>query len=420
METGCIKHRCWIHLKKLILDTSHWMLDKTKKSIENQLSSTQNPVSVHFLKPLFSIVLIAIIALISSQTSAIEMDFKGQLSGWLIESDIYDHWENSTGIRYIPELNISHELDNETVLDSEISLNMFSSAGSGPYMDNSDIDLYRADIRYTTTHTETRIGLQKINFGPAVILRSLKWFDRLDPTDPLQLTDGVYALRFRYDSLNNANYWIWLLYGNDDPKGYELLASTSDNIETGGRVQYPLLSGDMAFTFHTREVDGSRFNIPEFRENRYALDGRWDLGIGIWFESLFQEQKTPLIPYKWTKRITLGADYTFNLGSGLYFLLEHMSTAMSEKILKWNNDYNTSAFQMSYSLGILDSISAIGYYSWEQDKYYQHISWTRTYDNFLIYLSLFYYPETVMNNIRFSQNIITGGRGVQIMVIYNH
>jgi hypothetical protein len=383
-------------------------------------SSIKYPVSVRFLKNCYLIFLIGLVLFINLESQALDWDLEGQLSGWAIESEINDHWENSIGLRYIPELNISHELNNDTVLDSEISVNSYAVSGSGPYMDDTDMDLYRADIRYTTTQTETRIGLQKINFGPAVILRSLKWFDRLDPTDPLQLTDGVYALRFRYDALNNANYCLWMLYGNDDPKGYELLPSTSDNIETGGRIQYPILFGEMAFTFHTRKVNGAQFDMPEFRENRYALDGRWDAGIGIWFESLFQEQKTPLLPYKWTKRISIGGDYTFDIGSGLYLLVEHMSTAMSGKILGWNEDYHTSAFRMRYDLGILDSISAIGYYSWERDKYYQHINWTRTYDNFIFNVSLFNYPETALDRGGLFQSLITGGRGIQIMVIYNH
>lgn len=407
IDTGYIKKRFWI------LDSRYW---KKLKNILKPVSSDQYPVSACFLLSIFSILFACSI----TTAHGLEYDIEGQLSGWGIESDINNHWENSTGLRYIPEFNMTHELENDTAIDSEISLNMFAYSGSGPYLDKTDIDLYRADIRYTTTHTETRIGLQKINFGPAVILRSLKWFDRLDPTDPLQLTDGVYALRFRYDTLNNANYWIWLLYGNDDPKGYELLPSTSDNIEAGGRVQYPLLSGDMAFTFHTREVNGSRFNIPEFRENRYALDGRWDVGIGIWFESLFQEQKTDYLPYKWTKRISIGADYTFDIGSGLYLLTEHMTTAVSEKMLKWQNDYHVSAFQVRYSLSIMDSITAIGYYSWEDDKFSQYVSWMRTYDNFIFNVSLFNYPETYLDLSGQTQNVIIGGRGVQIMVIYNH
>ena len=403
----------WMHIQNLILDTSRWMLDKTKKSIENQ-------VSVLFLKSRLSLVILALIFSINVKTSGIDLALEGQLSGWSIETDINDHWENSTGIRYIPDLDIFHSFDNETAIDSEISVNMFSYAGSGPYMDKTDIDLYRADIRYTTTRTETRVGLQKINFGPAVILRPLKWFDRLDPTDPLQLTDGVYALRFRYVAQDNSNFWAWLLYGNNDPKGYEVFPSASDNIEAGGRIQSPLLYGDMGFTFHTRIVDSTDYNIPEFRENRYALDGRWDAGIGIWFEGLLQEQKTEYIPGKWTKRISLGADYTFDIGSGIYLLMEHMATSMSDKRLTWQNDYHISAFQIGYSLGIMDRVSAIGYYSWEQNKFSQYISWMRTYDNFIFNISLFNFPETSLDIRGQTQNTITGGRGIQIMVIFNH
>ena len=91
----------------------------------------------------------------------------------------------------------------------------------------------------------------------------------------LALTDGVHALRFRYNALNNANLWLWGLYGNDRPKGYELLASVGHVPEFGGRFQYPLLNGEFALTAHSREVNGSSLQLADFRENRIALDGRW-------------------------------------------------------------------------------------------------------------------------------------------------
>jgi len=39
--------------------------------------------------------------------------------------------------------------------------------------------IYRGWIRYSGSQFEARVGLQKINFGPAQLLRSLKWFARL-------------------------------------------------------------------------------------------------------------------------------------------------------------------------------------------------------------------------------------------------
>ena len=48
-------------------------------------------------------------------------------------------------------------------------------------------------LRLSTSRFEARVGLQKINFGSATLFRPLMWFDSLDPRDPLQITDGVYA-----------------------------------------------------------------------------------------------------------------------------------------------------------------------------------------------------------------------------------
>ena len=69
-------------------------------------------------------------------------------------------------------------------------------------------------MRYSSDQFELRLGLQKINFGSASMLRPLMWFDQMDPRDPLHLTDGVWGLLARYYFLNNANIWLWGLYGN--------------------------------------------------------------------------------------------------------------------------------------------------------------------------------------------------------------
>ena len=74
-------------------------------------------------------------------------------------------------------------------------------------------------------------GLQKINFGSATMLRPLMWFDQVDPRDPLQLTDGVWGVLGRYYFLNNANIWLWGLYGNKNPGDTaNLLVQRGDNL----------------------------------------------------------------------------------------------------------------------------------------------------------------------------------------------
>jgi len=356
----------------------------------------------------------------SGGAHALESTISGQLSGWTIETYTQENWENNTGLRYIPEVDIKQPINDDSFMDAEISLDGYVATSSNDGEEDYDLELYRAKLRYATIQTETRVGLQKINFGPAQLLRPLRWFDRLDPTDPLQLTDGVYALRFKYVALNNANLWLWVLYGNEDPKGYEVLPTASGNPELGGRLQYPVPRGELAATVHSRSVDGSESNVPDYSENRFALDGRWDMGIGLWFESVIQHGETTARAYDWTKMITVGMDYTFGLGNGLYALFEHMTSVPSDKPFGWDEDKQISAVSLNYPLGTIDSLKAIGYYLWEQKAYSQYLSWQRTYDYVAFNLSLSYYPEDIETNDGFSRKLSAGGYGGQFMIIFNH
>ncbi|MBW1642388.1 MAG: hypothetical protein JRJ39_11180 [Deltaproteobacteria bacterium] len=383
-------------------------------------------VKQHYLKIFF---FTGICIFFQNTAYALEAEFSGQVSGWTTETRRQGQWENTTGLRYIPQFTVSQALAEESFIDAEVSINSFLLTRKNSDHKSYDAELYRALLRYATAQTETRVGLQKINFGPAQLLRSLMWFDRMDPTDPTQFTEGVYAARFKYNTLNNASFWLWCLYGNKDPKGYEWLPTIPEKPEYGGRIQYPVLGGELAATVHTRKADGDEFFLKDYTENRYALDGQWDIGIGVWFESVLIEQKFESIypqidpsalPYGWTKMITIGADYTIGMGNGLYILAEHMATVVSEKPFGWNSDQHVSAVMFRYPVGILDSFFAIGYYAWETQAYGQYINWQRTYDKWVLSLGLFYYPETAEGNAGFIQNAGMGGYGAQFMIIFNH
>jgi hypothetical protein len=347
---------------------------------------------------------------------AVEHSFQGQASGWHMEAkdqgDRYYH----LGLRYIPQLSLAQLLKGDRFLDLEISLNGFAALGSSDDADDSALELYRLKLRLATEQTETRLGLQKLNFGPAFLLRPLMWFDRLDPRDPLGLTDGVYALRFKYVALNNASLWLWGLYGNDEAKGLEILPTVEDKPEFGGRWQYPLLHGELAFTFHTRRADASPMSAGTFREVRLALDGRWDIEIGLWFESVLQQQESDHLPFQWTKLMMLGTDYTLPLGNGLHILGEHMATISSENPMGWDDDVHISAFSLNYPLGYFDNLSAIGTCSWDEPEYYQYLAWQRTWDNWILNLSLFRYPKSSAHQREASAR----GYGGQMLVIFNH
>src|SRR5262249_24762513 len=124
---------------------------------------------------------------------------QGQLSTWFILND----GEPSTpgvGVRYVPTLSLERQLPDGRLIDGELSLNVY---GIGEWPDWRDSETeghvkpYRGWVRFKTSRFEARGGLQKINFGSALVLRPLRWFDSVDPRDPLQLTDGVYAVLLR-------------------------------------------------------------------------------------------------------------------------------------------------------------------------------------------------------------------------------
>ena len=355
-----------------------------------------------------------------ANVEATEYDLRGQASGWHIETrNQGDRYYNS-GLRYIPQLSLVQTIGGDRFLDLEISLNGLVSTGSSEADEDASLDLYRLKFRLATAQTETRLGLQKLNFGPAVLLRPLMWFDRLDPRDPLGLTEGVYALRFRYDALNNASLWLWGLYGNNDTKGYELFLTAEGKPEFGCRLQYPLLDGEMALTMHTRKADIPFAGLGDFRENRLALDGRWNMEIGLWLESVFQQQRFNALRHECTKMTTLGTDYTFGIGNGLYTLFEHMAIVLSDDFLWWEEDYQVSAYSLNYPIGFLDNISATGFYFWDDGKYSQYLAWQRSWDNWILNLDLFYYPDLKDQYIPYEDEFPGRGYGGQAIIIFNH
>jgi hypothetical protein len=344
-----------------------------------------------------------------------DFQFHGQISGWETGIRADSGWNKKIGLRYFPQVNYSYSINEDNLINGEILLNTYYTTDFKS--DDYNLKLYRAILRYTSTQSEIQLGLQKINFGPAQLLRTLMWFDRVDPRDPLKLTDGVYGLRYKYSFLNNSILWLWGLYDNKNPAGYEIYPTANKTPEWGGRYQLQIPLGEAAATVHTRMVDEGLLN---YRENRYALDGRWDIGIGIWFESALQQSQSNLLPYPWNKMLTVGGDYTFGIGNGIYFLSENLTSITSTKT--WGNDIdrNISAVMASYPAGTLDNFALQIYYDLQGKNIYQYYLWQRTYDNLIINLALFHYPENGTGIFASGGTAPSTGYGLQLMLIYNY
>lgn len=353
---------------------------------------------------------------------------RGIISLWGM-SGLQKSSQPQLGLRYIPEFTLAVQPSETFTLDTELSVHAFGTALFKQIDDaetSGDIKPYRMWLRLSLTQFEARLGLQKINFGSATLLRPLMWFDRLDPRDPLQLTDGVYGLLLRYYFINNTNIWAWGLYGNNEPKGRETLPTQDDSIEYGGRLQVPLFKGEIAATYHHRRADlqfpATAF-LPEPQaapEDRYALDGKWDVGIGIWFEAALTHQQHQHLPLPWQRAWNTGLDYTFDIGNGLYALGEHYNLARTGEAFDSGEYISFSAVLLRYPLGLLDEITGIFYYDWENEEWYRFFSWQRTYDKWRINVIGFWNPENFKIYPNASGTNPFVGNGFQITIVFNY
>jgi hypothetical protein len=358
-----------------------------------------------------------------------DASLKGQLSGWLALNDEKPSTPRF-GLRYLPTFSLGRGGEQRMALDAELSVNAYGSAAAPDWRGvqaEGRVKLYRLWLRLSSSRFEARLGLQKINFGSASLFRPLMWFDRLDPRDPLQITDGASGLLLRYYFLNNANIWLWGLYGSDEPKGWESAPTAARRPEFGGRAQWPLFKGEMAITFHHRQADlghdlsGSSLLLdPIVPEERLALDGKWDAGVGLWLEGSILKQHSREISFPCQTALTFGADYTFGMGNGLYVLAEHFLREDSARVLGRGQGWQFSGLSLRYPLGLLDTLSAMVYYDWKNEDLYSFLSWQRTYDRWGWYVIGFWNPSRFQVFSTQAGSNFFSGKGIQVMLVFNH
>jgi len=381
----------------------------------------------------------AILVLVPWGSAFAQFDFRGELVGSLVWTDAdseavpgEEGSEQARGLaslRYLPELLAEARIKGQTGLTFLGSANLNATATrtvADEWLTDSEADLYRLWARLASPRVEFRVGLQKIAFGSATLLRPLQWFDELDPRDPLQLTDGVRAGLFRYTALNNTNLSLWVLYGNDEVRGWDVVPSDPDEAEYGGRIQFPLFKGELGVSYHHRQLDPSALlpvPLPEAAtppEHRVGLDGKWDVGIGLWFEGAVIERDTELLPYRYRHMLTVGADYTFDLGTGLTALGEHFRLQESNDLFGSGETVQISALSMTYRTSIVDQLSVIASHEWEGDESSFFFEWRRTWDRWRLHLIAFSAPEGGVVLGGPPTDALYSGNGLQVVAVFNH
>lgn len=329
-------------------------------------------------------------------------------------------------IGYIPTLSVYPEQSLFEGIDFEAALNLnvqFDGFfGSGNKGTDGSSEFHRLWVRYSSESVEFRYGLQKIAFGPGLILRPLRWFDSLDPKDPTGQTDAVTSARFRYFGKHDVTYWGWAVH----PENSELFSP-------GGRIELPVpVVGELGLTYHHRpgyegdkipDNSGMPFVHQSSQEDRYGIDIRADVVIGIWAEAVVAKSSGGNPFYRIDRSVyMIGGDYTLSVGNGLYLLAEHMFDRVESKFLRTQFNREFTAFMMNYPIGIFDQVALIFEYDWDGDRMFNFLKISRTYDNLTVNLILFDNPKRKkLNEVELSGAGNAGfGTGFQAVLVYNH
>ncbi|HSH19503.1 MAG TPA: hypothetical protein VLA03_03570, partial [Draconibacterium sp.] len=230
----------------------------------------------------------------------------------------------------------------------------------------------------------------------------------------------------RYYFLNNANIWLWGLYGNKNPKGWELAGTSKNTIELGGRIQLPVKIGEAALSFHHRKTDmsallpESSLVLDEVPDYRIGFDTKLDCIIGFWLEGTWVTKSADLGFYKNEELLNTGIDYTFGIGNGLSATFEQLLMSYDEKPFDFENTTTFSLLNISYSIGLFDNLSAIIYYNWTDNSIYNYINWHKQFNKISFYLMAYWNPDVYRIPTQSTIENLYGGKGIQLMLVFNH
>jgi len=325
---------------------------------------------------------------------------------------------------FLPQVSKGWEATDKLLLDIEASLLATTNFHISPFARSGPDDIlqtYRLWLRVSGERFELRLGRQKINFGPALLLRPLMWFERIDARDPLQLTTGVDALLFRYYYKNNANLWIWTLLSNGKTKGWESEASVKNAPEYGARFQHPLGKGEIAGTVHYRRIAKDRFTGKAADEYRLALDGKWDYTAGIWFSLSLTCRDPSSEVIKYFTLLNAGADYTFGIGNGLHVIAEHLWMNAGPVLFSGLTERELTGLSLDYPLSLVDTIRMIVFIDHFSGNWFRFLTWQQLYDMWSVNLNIFWNAKN--DRILPQQEISTiqafTGAGIQLQLVYD-
>ena len=363
------------------------------------------------------IILLAICLSTSAIIFAEPFSLKGQFWGNTLHGNDPPADQSSfvTDLGYIPMLSLSRDLSINRFVDLEWSYRMqYRMYEEDVVFSNKP---YRQWLRYSSDQIEARLGLQKIAFGPAMVLRSLAWFDTIDPKDPTGQTDAVEAFRLRLFPSSSLALWLWSINNDQDTLSY------------GGRAELSASIGEWGLTYYQdpTKLGQSVGQFPIFisgPHQRAAIDYRYDGYFGFWFEGvgIFADRKQDVELNRFTL-FTLGADYTIPVGPGLLIMAETMRINSSSTAKESSTEQTYTALMASLPINMLHQLIFIAQIDWDNSHMYNYLRWGITYDHFSLNFILSISPKRGDYEIAkedLPKTVAGFGTGLQFMLIYNH
>jgi hypothetical protein len=157
-----------------------------------------------------------------------------------------------------------------------------------------------------------------------------------------------------------------------------------------------------------------------FAEDRLGFDGKWDVGPGVWIEGATIRQNTDAVPFPWQHALTLGLDYTFDLGQGLSVMGEYLIQRYAEVAFGQGEMAQVAGASVRYPLGLLDDVTGIFYYDQKNQEAYSCINVTRTLDDWVFTLMLFANPDIPQLGTGGQRTLLLAGKGILLLAVFNH
>ncbi len=153
-----------------------------------------------------------------------------------------------------------------------------------------------------------------------------------------------------------------------------------------------------------------------FLNYRFGLDGKWDLGPGMWYELSMSGTTNYHGAMSHLALLTLGADYTFGWGNGLNVMVEHMLIAAGSRLRSLPDKAALTAISTSYATDFFNQFRIIGYFVWKNEQPYTFLQYECALSKGKLQLMVWANPENPVLPGREDLKLF-GGKGAQILYL---